>query len=74
MSTNSGWLIRDSQPVRLEWGGLHNAIPHICLTCQIPLLTGETPGFCCGPNRRRFHDVRPLPELPPEYDIFLHDE
>src|ERR1700761_2891021 len=33
----------------------------------------EKSGFCCGPAGSRFHDVKPLPPLPPEYSIFIND-
>jgi hypothetical protein len=73
MTDMDTWLIRRSNQCLLQWGQIHNGVQHRCATCGILLLTGETAGFCCGPNGRRFHDVGPLPALPAEYSIFLHD-
>lgn len=42
-----------------------------CPHCGVLLFTGEKPGFCCGPKGRRLHDVRPLPPLPVEFEVFI---
>ena len=42
-----------------------------CPKCRIELLTGEKPGFCCGRDGNRFSAVQRLPQLPPEFDVFL---
>ena len=38
------------------------------------LLTGEKPGFCCGPNGNRYFLIPALPPLPPEYDVLINDQ
>lgn len=43
-----------------------------CLYCGLLLFTGETSGFCCGTRGNRLRDVRPLPCLPHEYNIFIN--
>lgn len=43
-----------------------------CRFCGIPLLTGERLGFCCGKNGSHRNDVRDLPPLPPEFNVFLN--
>ncbi|KAI5994452.1 hypothetical protein EDD15DRAFT_2107529, partial [Pisolithus albus] len=53
----------------LTWGAVRNGRRHECPHCHIPLLTGERPGFCCGPNGSRLHDVSPLPPLPPQIQL-----
>ncbi|KAJ7052403.1 hypothetical protein C8F01DRAFT_1261856 [Mycena amicta] len=57
----------------LIWGSVRGGRQHKCHTCGVLLLTGEKSGFCCGPNGNRFLDVKPLPPLPPEFNIFLND-
>jgi len=44
---------------------------HACKICGVILLTGERPGFCCGPNGNRFPLIPPLPPLPPEYNTII---
>ena len=66
LDIDNTWLIRQLPPVILTWG-------HHCPHCHILLLTGEKPGFCCGPNGSRLNDVPPLPPLPNEFNIFLND-
>lgn len=66
------WIIHLTSGACLQWAAIHHGCPHVCPTCNIPLLTGEVLGFCCGPNGKRFHDVSPLPALPPEFDTFLN--
>ncbi len=69
----STWTIRLSSNACFKWAGMNCSHQHVCPTCHIPLLTGERPGFCCGPNGSWYHNVPALPPLPPEYDVFLHD-
>jgi hypothetical protein len=52
---------------------IRNGIRHSCPIYHIILLTGENPGFCCGPNGNRFHAIPALPALPQEFDNFIHD-
>ncbi|KAJ7848794.1 hypothetical protein B0H13DRAFT_1645386, partial [Mycena leptocephala] len=69
-------IIWDIQPIastRLIWGEKRGDKSHSCRTCGVLLLTGESSGFCCGPNGSRFNDVKPLPALPPEYNTFIND-
>ncbi|PPQ85813.1 hypothetical protein CVT24_002342 [Panaeolus cyanescens] len=66
------WQIGPISDMRLTWGTIRGGTPHECPYCHISLLTGETPGFCCGPNGSRLHDVPPLPPLPPEYNTFIN--
>ncbi|EIW75625.1 hypothetical protein CONPUDRAFT_65500, partial [Coniophora puteana RWD-64-598 SS2] len=65
-------VARVSSP-RLKWGEVRAGHAHACPHCSIPLLTGESPGFCCGKLGCRVNDVAPLPPLPPEYDVFIND-
>ncbi|KIO23674.1 hypothetical protein M407DRAFT_77834 [Tulasnella calospora MUT 4182] len=51
---------------RLQWN-------RRCRFCNIPLLTGETSGFCCGPQGSKLYAARPLPPLPAEYNYFIND-
>ncbi|KAI0668644.1 hypothetical protein C8Q78DRAFT_979224, partial [Trametes maxima] len=67
------WDIGPISSPCLRWGEVRAGRSHQCPTCHIPLLTGETPGFCCGPKGRRFADVPPLPPLPAEYQLFVND-
>ena len=46
---------------------------HACKTCGVILLTGEKPGFCCGPKGNRFALIPPLPPLPAEYDAIINN-
>ncbi|KAJ7154851.1 hypothetical protein C8R43DRAFT_833384, partial [Mycena crocata] len=70
---NDTWEMTTVPAAHLTWGERHLNKTHSCPTCGILLLTGEKPGFCCGPKGSRFHDVRPLPPLPPEYNTFIND-
>src|SRR6266852_4541167 len=65
------WEIVGIVDPTLTWGAIRGGVQHKCPTCGLLLLTGERAGFCCGPNGNRFHDVKPLPPLPLEYDVFL---
>ena len=69
------WQIGPISSPRLNWGTVtnNNANVHACRICGVILLTGERPGFCCGPNGNRFALIPPLPALPPEYNILIHD-
>ncbi|KAK6991634.1 hypothetical protein R3P38DRAFT_2414971, partial [Favolaschia claudopus] len=58
------WDIKPVQPTCVRWGEKRGNSTHCCRTCGIILLTGEIPGFCCGPKGSRFNDVKPLPPLP----------
>jgi hypothetical protein len=70
---NKTWQIGLISAARLTWGEKRRDNIHSCGTCGIILLTGESPGFCCGPKGSRFQDVKPLPELPLEYEAFIND-
>ncbi|KAF8586339.1 hypothetical protein K439DRAFT_1646264 [Ramaria rubella] len=72
MSTT--WLIGPVLKPRLEWGAQHGSAIHKCPYCNIILLTGEHPGFCCGSCGSRLQDVPPLPDLLQEFDVFINDE
>ncbi|KAJ6556294.1 hypothetical protein B0H19DRAFT_947395, partial [Mycena capillaripes] len=67
------WQIGSISDPRLSWGAQRGTHVHQCSKCSILLLTGESPGFCCGPAGSKFHEVQPLPPLPPEFNIFLND-
>ncbi|KAJ7309279.1 hypothetical protein DFH08DRAFT_757373, partial [Mycena albidolilacea] len=73
MSSHSAWQIGAISDPCLTWGAKRGDRIHSCKTCGIVLLTGEQLGFCCGPEGSKFHDIPPLPPLPPEFDIFLTD-
>lgn len=70
---NRTWSIGPISTPNLHWGAIRNGRTHKCDTCNVVLLTGEIPGFCCGPNGSKYHDVRPLPPLPDEYYSFIND-
>ena len=70
---NATWFIGRISTPRLHWGSLRAQRKHDCPTCHISLLTGESPGFCCGPKGSKFNTVSPLPPLPHEYDTFITD-
>ncbi|KAJ6619319.1 hypothetical protein B0H10DRAFT_1768716, partial [Mycena sp. CBHHK59/15] len=72
-SMNDTWQILPIASTHLTWGEQRGDRIHSCRTCGVVLLTGESPGFCCGPKGSRFKDVKPLPALPPEYDTFIQD-
>ena len=67
------WQIGPISTPKLIWGqmwrGRQNACPH----CHVILLTGEKPGFCCGPNGKFGTTIPRLPPLPFEFDTFLND-
>ncbi|KAJ3769860.1 hypothetical protein FB446DRAFT_647954 [Lentinula raphanica] len=64
-------LVCESAP-RLQWGATSTRYgTHSCPKCHIDLLTGERPGFCCGPQGR-YANTPPLPPLPPEYNAFIN--
>src|SRR6201996_1391211 len=73
MPPSNTWEIGPVASTKLVWGARRGLHTHTCPTCGIQLLTGEKSGFCCGPAGSRFHDVKPLPPLPPEYSIFIND-
>jgi len=72
MPASNTWIVGGISSPRLAWGPTFNGQRKRCPHCQILLLTGERPGFCCGPNGSRLNDVHPLPPLPPEYEIFMN--
>ncbi|EIW78809.1 hypothetical protein CONPUDRAFT_60263, partial [Coniophora puteana RWD-64-598 SS2] len=72
-SVRNTWAIAPISQPRLRWGEVRAGHRHACPHCGIDLLTGESPGFCCGPRGSRLNQVRPLPPLPPEYDVLLQD-
>ena len=65
------WTIGPIATPSLSWGATKGSHIHRCPSCQLPLLTGERPGFCCGPNGSR--KITALPPLPQEYDVFIND-
>ena len=67
------WYIGPIATPKLTWGHVYGGRQHACPHCHVILLTGERPGFCCGPNGKYAHSVAPLPPLPEEYDTFLND-
>ncbi|EJD36434.1 hypothetical protein AURDEDRAFT_74198, partial [Auricularia subglabra TFB-10046 SS5] len=68
------WKISRIQRNTLWWGiSKRTNSPHRCPHCNLELLTGETPGFCCGPQGEKLHDVPALPPLPEEFSTFLND-
>jgi len=73
MSQAPTWLIGPIANCRLQWGARRGQRVHECPICHIPLLTGETSGFCCGPKGSKFRDVPCLPPLPVEFNVFLND-
>jgi hypothetical protein len=70
---SSAWQIASIATPHLTWGNVCHGQRHSCPNCGIILLTGEQPGFCCGPNGNRLQAIPPLPPLPPEFDVFMHD-
>jgi hypothetical protein len=58
-------------PTTLIWGGQRRGHAHQCPNCHITLLTGETPGFCCGPGGKFLNATPPLPPLPEEIEAIL---
>lgn len=69
------WEIGPISSPHLQWGTVANnhGATHSCKVCGVILLTGERPGFCCGPKGNRFALIPPLPPLPPEYDTIVND-
>ena len=72
MSQQPSWKIGPISSTKLAWSNEHAGQSHKCCTCGIPLLTGERPGFCCGPGGSKYHEVPPLPPLPVQYHVFLN--
>lgn len=70
---SSTWAIGPISTPTLQWGARRGNRVHRCPTCNIVLLTGEDPGFCCGPQGSKFALTPPLPPLPPEYNTFIND-
>ena len=68
------WRIGPIATPLLRWGSSQNnrSVTRKCPTCGVILLTGEKPGFCCGPNGNRYATVQRLPPLPDEFNIFLN--
>ncbi|KAF8584682.1 hypothetical protein K439DRAFT_1345513, partial [Ramaria rubella] len=56
------------------WEAKHGNMVHKCLYCDVILLTGEHPGFYCSSHGSRLQDVRPLPDIPHEFKVFINDE
>ena len=72
MTEQPTWQINPISNMNLTWGGERAGRLHKCRTCGILLLTGEQPGFCCGPGGSKYHEVPPLPPLPVQYNVFLN--
>lgn len=66
LPSESLWNIGSISTPTLRWGENRRGNVHACRICGIELLTGEEPGFCCGPNGSHYQDVHPLPPLPPQ--------
>ena len=66
------WRIAPIATPRLYWGSSQKNHSRKCPTCGVILLTGERPGFCCGPNGSRYATVQRLPSLPDEFNTFLN--
>jgi hypothetical protein len=71
--TEETWTIGPISTPRLRWGEIRGGRTHRCPVCGVILLTGEDPGFCCGPQGSHASDVEPLPPLPQEFDTFIND-
>jgi hypothetical protein len=67
------WEIGPIAVPKLTWGQMWGGRPNACPRCHVILLTGEKPGFCCGPNGKYGQAIPRLPDLPPEFDTFLND-
>ena len=67
------WEIAPISEPRLQWAEVRNNVRHQCRYCHIDLLTGEWPGFCCGPHGHYVNEILPLPPLPPQYNVFKND-
>src|SRR5882762_3774762 len=72
-SYSTTWTISPISNPKLQWAEIRHNVPHRCCHCHIDLLTGERPGFCCGPQGRFRHQIPLLPPLPSEYDVFIHN-
>ncbi len=72
MESINWWLIGPISKPNLIWGNQRQGHIHECPVCHVSLLTGEKPGFCCGPNGSKYRDVPPLPPLPSEFNTFLN--
>ncbi|KAI0038342.1 hypothetical protein FA95DRAFT_1461741, partial [Auriscalpium vulgare] len=66
------WDIRGVPSASLSWGAVRGNRRHECPHCHILLLTGESPGFCCGPKGSHLDDTPPLPPLPPAFEDLLN--
>ena len=67
------WSIGPLSTPTLQWGAIRRGTQHKCPICGVILLTGESAGFCCGRKGSHFHDVPPLPPLPPQFNTFIND-
>jgi len=72
MDSINQWLIGPISKPNLIWGNWRQGHIHECPVCHVSLLTGEKPGFCCGPNGSKYGDVPPLPPLPFKFNTFLN--
>ena len=70
--TSNTWAIGPIKSPKLQWAATRRNNVHRCRYCNIELLTGETSGFCCGPNGKYANDPPPLPPLPEEFDLFYN--
>lgn len=70
-AVNDTWVISSLRPVILSWGARRSR-EHSCPHCHLPLLTGEKPGFCCGPRGSHLNAAPTLPPLPAEFNEFIH--
>ncbi|KAJ3819238.1 hypothetical protein F5880DRAFT_1490006, partial [Lentinula raphanica] len=55
------------------WGAVRGGKAHVCTYCGVELLTGEQSGFCCGPKGKFANAVPRLPDLPAEFETFIHE-
>ena len=66
------WHMAPISTPTLHWAEHRGNNYHWCPHCNIDLLTGEHPGFCCGRGGQYLNDTPPLPPLPEEYSTFIH--
>ena len=67
------WRTGNIPSFNLVWGLRRRGRDHECSWCGLSLLTGERPGFCCGPNGKYANDPPRLPPLPIQFSAFLND-
>ena len=73
LNENDTWWIALISTLSLIWGCHWSMNIHACSHCNLILLTGKKPGFCCGPHGKYLSLLPQLPPLPVEYENLLHD-